>query len=231
MYRQLDAQKIVSTTEAIVNRIRERFPQAGLASVAKDLLDVSKDSIRTVKRLRRPMLGLRFLSFLLAAGMIVGLGYLARQLNVSLGTPHLAELFQGLESLVNDIIFAGVAIWFVFTMETRMKRRRALDLIAELRSLAHVIDMHQLNKDPDRVDPEYELTPSSPKPALTAAQLTRYLDYCSEMLSILGKLAALCVQDFDDPVTLAAVDELENLCSGLSRKVWQKIMILDRVTG
>jgi hypothetical protein len=122
-----------------------------------------------------------------------------------------------------------VAIWFLFTLETRLKRRRALDLISELRSIAHVIDMHQLNKDPDRVSPEYEYTASSPKPALTSAQLSRYLDYCSEMLSIVGKLAALCVQDFDDPVTLAAVDELENLCSGLSRKVWQKIMILDRV--
>jgi hypothetical protein len=119
----------------------------------------------------------------------------------------------------------------MFSIEGRIKRKRALDLIAQLRSLAHVIDMHQLNKDPDRVGPSYEFTPSSPKPALTPAQLTRYLDYCSEMLSIIGKIGALCVQDFDDPVTLAAVDQLEDLCSGLSRKIWQKIMILDRVPG
>ena len=31
------------------------------------------------------------------------------------------------------------------------------------------------------------------------------------------------------PVTLAAVNEIENLTNGLSRKIWQKIMIFDRI--
>jgi hypothetical protein len=37
------------------------------------------------------------------------------------------------------------------TIETRVKRRRALRAIHELRSIAHVIDMHQLTKDPEWV--------------------------------------------------------------------------------
>jgi hypothetical protein len=37
------------------------------------------------------------------------------------------------------------------------------------------------------------------------------------------------VQRFDDPVTLSAVNDVENLTAGLSRKIWQKIMILDRI--
>jgi len=37
------------------------------------------------------------------------------------------------------------------------------------------------------------------------------------------------VQNFDDPVTLAAVNEVENLTNGLARKIWQKIMIFDRI--
>jgi hypothetical protein len=57
--------------------------------------------------------------------------------------------------------------------------------------------------------------------------LGRYLDYCSEMLSLVGKLAALYVQKFDDPVALAAVNEVEDLTTGLSRKIWQKIMIIN----
>jgi hypothetical protein len=47
------------------------------------------------------------------------------------------------------------------------------------------------------------------------------------MLSLIGKLAALYVQKFDDPVALAAVNEVEELTTGLSRKIWQKIMILN----
>ena len=49
------------------------------------------------------------------------------------------------------------------------------------------------------------------------------------MLSILGKVAAPYVQNFDDEVALAAVNEIEALMTGLSRKIWQKIMILQRV--
>ena len=37
------------------------------------------------------------------------------------------------------------------------------------------------------------------------------------------------MQDFDDPVTLAAVNEIEILTNGLARKIWQKIMIFDRI--
>jgi hypothetical protein len=49
------------------------------------------------------------------------------------------------------------------------------------------------------------------------------------MLAILGKLGALLVQDFDDSPTLSAVNDIEDLTSGLQRKIWQKIMITDRV--
>ena len=47
------------------------------------------------------------------------------------------------------------------------------------------------------------------------------------MLSLIGKLAALYVQKFDDPVALAAVNEVEDLTTSLSRKIWQKIMIIN----
>ncbi len=43
---------------------------------------------------------------------------------------------------------------------------------------------------------------------------------------ITGKIAALYIQDFDDDVALSAVNEVENLTTGLSRKIWQKLMIV-----
>jgi hypothetical protein len=57
-------------------------------------------------------------------------------------------------------------------------------------------------------------------------ELTRYLDYCSEMLSLTGKLAALYMQNARDPVIISAVNEIEDLSTSLARKIWQKIMIL-----
>ena len=57
--------------------------------------------------------------------------------------------------------------------------------------------------------------------------MSRYLEYCSELLSLVSKLAALHAQDLQDPVVLEAVNDVESLTADLSRKVWQKITILD----
>jgi hypothetical protein len=69
----------------------------------------------------------------------------------------------------------------------------------------------------------------SPSEAMTPLQLSRYLDYCTEMLSLIGKIAALYVQRFDDSSAVAAVSEVEQLTTGLSRKIWQKIMLLNQI--
>ena len=63
---------------------------------------------------------------------------------------------------------------------------------------------------------------------MSAPELGRYLDYCSELLSVTSKLAALLVQYFNDEVLLGAVNEIETLTTGLSGKIWQKIRLLDR---
>lgn len=55
--------------------------------------------------------------------------------------------------------------------------------------------------------------------------MKRYLEYCSERLAITSKLAALQAQGLNDPVVLGAVNDIESLCSDLSRKIWQKITI------
>ena len=84
-------------------------------------------------------------------------------------------------------------MFFLLTIETRVKRRRALALIHELRSLAHIVDMHQLTKDPERLrmrDPTAEGMPDRPK-LTTGAELAKYLDFCSELLSLTNKVAAL----------------------------------------
>ena len=41
--------------------------------------------------------------------------------------------------------------------------------------------------------------------------MTRYLDYCSEMLSLTNKLAALYAQYLPDAVVIDAVNDIEQL--------------------
>ncbi len=127
------------------------------------------------------------------------------------------------------VVLLGVTVFFLITLETRYKRRRALRAIHELRSIAHVIDIHQLTKDPERLRVPGTPTPQSPKATMTRFELGRYLDNCSELLSLTGKVAVLYVQHFDDHVAVASVNDVEQLCTSLSRKIWQKIMILPAV--
>jgi len=100
-------------------------------------------------------------------------------------------------------------------------------MLHRLRSVAHVVDMHQLTKDPDQAVRSTPPTEASPERTLDLAQLGRYLDYCSELLALVGKLAAVLAQHQQDPVVLAAVNDIEVLTSSLSRKIWQKITILE----
>jgi hypothetical protein len=65
---------------------------------------------------------------------------------------------------------------------------------------------------------------------MTRFELVRYLDYCSELLSLTSKVAALYVQHMPDAQVQASVNEVVTLTTGLSSKVWQKIMILDDAT-
>jgi hypothetical protein len=57
-------------------------------------------------------------------------------------------------------------------------------------------------------------------------ELTRYLDYCSEMLSITAKCAALYAERLNDAVVVDTVGDIERLTSELSSKIWQKITMV-----
>ena len=226
-YRQLDAALIVDTVERLALRIGERFPASGLGGVSRELLAVAKESAARLERLRRPIWPLRLAVGVLLATIGVVVIVSLRGLDSRPAMPGASEAIQIFESLVQDAIFIGIAIYFLVTLERRLKRRAALRAIHELRSIAHIVDMHQLTKDPEQfLSPQAE-TASSPRRTMTRFELGRYLDYCSELLSLTSKLGALYVATFDDPVVLASVNEVVTLTTGLSGKIWQKIMILD----
>ncbi len=227
MYRSLDSEKILETIETLSRRIHERFPVSGLGRVCQELLKIAGESQKRSEWIGKPQKSLRLITGVLVAVMVAALLFVMANASWPRNGFDLVLLVQVSEAGLNVFLLLSAAILFLVTVETRIKRRRALKAIHELRALAHVIDMHQLTKDPERLLARSFKTPSSPKQTLSQFELGRYLDYSSEMLSLVGKLAALYVQRFDDPVALAAVNEVEDLTTGLSRKIWQKIMIIN----
>src|ERR1044072_4882438 len=124
---------------------------------------------------------------------------------------------------ISDIVYAGIAVFFLWSSPERVQRGQLLNLLHQLRSTAHIIDMHQLTKDPEQLRPSFVPTAKSTRLDMTRDQVERYLDYCSEMLSLVGKTAALCAEESRDSVILETVSTIETLTVGLSRKIWQKI--------
>ena len=236
-YRRLDAAQIVSTIGSLRGRIEGRFPGAGLGKVCGELLDIGEEAPEFIFSLRRPIYPIRVVSwFLIGLIVLFGLAPFAVFMSPETWTGGWLDTFGGLggmieaiEATLNELVLLGVAVLFLATGEGRIKRHRSLQALRELRSIAHVVDMHQLTKDPKNLLIDLGAGPDEGLEAMSSADLAHYLDYCSEVLSLTSKIAALYLEGFDDHVVIGAVNEIEELAAGLSRKIWQKIMILDRV--
>ena len=227
--QHLDAASVRATVERLDARIRARFPSRNLIRLPRQLIEVIDDLAQRqeVWRTKRRWLvvSCRIGIVLVVAGLVVALALIAVQSSTS-SEPHGWDWLSVFESLVNDAVFAGIAIYFLWALPERLQRHGDLATLQRLRSLAHVIDMHQLTKDPERLRPDFEQTSASVPLDLTAIELSNYLDYCSELLSMVGKTAALFGEHTDDRTTLSTIAGIEDLTNGLSRKIWAKISLL-----
>jgi len=229
-YRRLDASQIVATLRALELRISDRFPDSGLAAVGRDLIAVGETTQRRAEAIARPNLWLRALIYFVVAAGIAGIAVTVAAITRSIEVHVSNEVFgffEGIDAAMNITVLVSAALFFTISSDDRIKRRASLTDLHVFRSIAHVIDMHQLTKDPSVVLGHFHATTASPKRIMNRFELIRYLDYCSEMLALTSKLAALYAQSLPDAVVIDAVNEIENLTAGLSRKIWQKITILE----
>ncbi|QKC87586.1 hypothetical protein EB230_03450 [Mesorhizobium sp. NZP2234] len=228
-YRTLDPKLIIETAERLEGRVAERFPKAGLRGVAAELVSLSRDLAKAAKGLEEPIWWLRGLivaAFITGVLIFLFVGTILPLDRIS-GTDDAVQSVQGIEASINTVILAVLGFLALIRTEERIKRKRVFRQLHGLRSLIHVIDMHQLTKDPAALSASFKPTAQSPARITNAADLARYLDYCSEMLSITGKIAALFAQSVNDDVVIDGVNDIENLSSNLSRKIWQKITLIE----
>ncbi len=227
----LDPEKVVETAETLQRRIRERFPERHLPGFASEVVETARQAVERTAWIRKPILPLRVGVWLFVTALLLLGGISFRESLFQLSASDIDLSVQTFEALLSSLVFAGAAVIFLLTLEHRVKRKRALRALHELRGLAHVIDMHQLTKDPKTPALTIFDTASSPKLELSPYELSRYLDYCSELLALVSKISALYAHDFDDPVILAGVDGLQRLIDGLSQKIWHKMSLIDRLVA
>lgn len=226
---RLDADLVQVSIAHLGQRIAARFPARNLVQVAAQLTDLADEVEDTSGASRTRLRIARWVSTVLglaitAATVLIVIAVL-RQVRVELAGGS-ADWVPLVESGINDVVFAGIAIWFLIALPARFERARILALLHRLRSLAHVIDMHQLTKDPEHLNPSYSPTGASVRDPMSREEMALYLDYCSELLSLTGKVAALCAEASEDDVILDTVAGVESLTSDLAARIWQKISLL-----
>jgi hypothetical protein len=226
---QLSADHVGDTVAQLERRIDARFGERGLTKAARDLGDLvalaRSEAGESRDRLRRTTLTARTISIAIIAATLFLLALSLRPA-VTDGLAEPTGWVPLAESVVNDVVFVVIAVLFLWAFPERLERRSLLRLLHRLRSLAHVIDMHQLSKDPEQVSPGYTPTAQSVRHGLDADQMRYYLGYCSEMLSLTAKTAALCAEHSTDGVVLETISTIETLTTELSNKIWQKISLL-----
>jgi hypothetical protein len=238
-YRRLDPDKVIFTIDNLELRITTNIGERGLTRICRELGKVARDAKRRVIRLQRPNWLLRVLPIAMTALVtyLTWLMLMTRNIDELLSTidkdaaSEFANLIEALKQFKTKIaipialtvplpLVIGMFV-FIWTLESRWKRHRALRYLHELRSIIHVIDMHQLTKDPHHVDD------GSDPDHVTGDKLLRYLDYCAELLSMSGKVAALYAESSHDPLVIETVNDLGQITSNLGNKIWQKLRTVE----
>ena len=142
-FQQLDAEEVENTVEELKKRIEERFPHSSLAGVCYQLQSIAKHSRAKARAISEPLYGLRCFVAAFLACLVLVAAYTSSTLKMPEKEFGITDLVQLLDSALNDIVIIAAATFSLLTLEARIKRKRALRALHDLRSLAHIIDMHQ----------------------------------------------------------------------------------------
>jgi len=213
---RLDPAKIIETADHLARRVSEKLPDSDLAGLAAELASVARQSEERARAARQPILAIRIASILAVCWTLLGLWYLARHIHARWEFGTITEVFEATDAGFNLLVILAGALWSFLTLEARIKRRKALASIEELRDFIHVIDITQLYYTPDLYNPNPANSPTSLNIDYT------YLLFCTEMLTLISNLAPLYTRGAAGDSILRAVSDVEMLANAISAKLLSK---------
>ncbi len=219
---RLDPVRIVDTAENLARRINLQLPGTTLASLAAELAGLTHKMDERAIHARQPILVIRLASVVAIALALLAMSYLVRHVHARWDFRTVGELFEAADAGFNLVVLVAGAIWFFVTLEARIKRKRAVAWIQELREFIHVIDVTQLYYSPELYDHGDEDSPSARSFDYT------YLLFCTEMFSVISNAAAIYARDASGDSILRAASEVEMLAAALTDKLQAKVQILRR---
>jgi hypothetical protein len=213
---RLDPTKIIETADHLARRVSEKLPDSVLAGLAVELAQVARQTEERAHNARQAILVIRVASILAVCGTLLGLWFLARHIHARWEFGTIAQVFEATDAGFNLLVILAGVLWSFLTLEARIKRRRALSSIEELRDFIHVIDITQLYYTPDLYNP-------NPANSLSSLNIDyTYLLFCTEMLTLISNLAPLYTRGAAGDSILRAVSDVEMLANANSATLLSK---------
>lgn len=229
-YRTLDPEKLVAAACKLADKVNDSFPSSGLGALAREVSCLTRETVVRLTFIERPNWPLRIAVGVLVVLAVLGPLIFSAMLQFRETVGSLGDFLEATDAGLQMVLLLGASIAFLVTLESRIRRNRALAAIAEFRSMAHLVDMHQINKDPG-IDHRPLPAGVDRRTVRSDANLVIYLDHASDLLALIGKLAAYYGQHLRDRVVLDAVNEIESLTTGMSANLWQKIQMAIQTRG
>jgi hypothetical protein len=221
---RLDPANIIETADHLARRVSEKLPDSTLAGLAAELAQVARQTEERAREARRPIPAIRVASVLAVCGTLVGIGYLGRHIHARWEFGTISEVFEATDAAFNLLVILAGLLWSFVTLEARIKRKKALASIEELRDFIHLIDITQLYYTPDLYNPD-------PAKCLSSLNLDyTYLLFCTEMLGFISNLAPLYTRGAAGDSILRAVSDVELLANAISAKLLSKAETVRIVT-
>ena len=129
-------------------------------------------------------------------------------------------MFEAADAGFNLLILLAGALWFLITIENRIKRKKALEHIEELREFLHVIDVTQLYYTPVVYNANTNHDPEASRSSLNFDYT--YFLFCTQMLAVISNLAPLYTRGAAGDSILRTVSEIEVLANAITVKLLSK---------
>ena len=218
---RLDPAKIIQTAEHLARRVSSRFPESSLAGLAADLVEIARETDERASLARNPNHLIRSLGWLAGVIALLGLWYLfshikTHLINANLEFESITDLFEAADAGFNILIALAGALWFLVTIEVRVKRKQALEHIGELLEFVQLIDVTQLYYTPELY--KSNLPPDTPKARFDHT----YLLFCNEMLAVIGNLAPLYTRGNMDDAVWRATSDVVMLANAIEGRLFAK---------
>jgi hypothetical protein len=210
--RRLDADKIVETANNLADDINQRLPGTQLAILARELAAFALATEERGRKARRPFLAIRALSGVAIGLVLLALWFLGRHIHAKWEFSTINNVFDAINTGFNLLLLLAGALWFLLTLEARLKRKEALKFIEELREFAHVIDATQLYYTRELYGSRTHA--ESSKSAIDE----KYLLYCTQMLGVISNLAPLYTRGATGDSILRAASEVQMLALAIITK-------------